>query len=178
MRKIILASFFVVACNQSTGIELVRVPDIECVFHFSVEPICLYKTDKDTIRVTLLTKKLAENEIALTHVQIFLDGKKHTFSISSDVSMVEGDIGIISFADINFDHFPDIAVSTSFSVANQYFDYWVFDPKNGKYHLVGNYPKLSMNSNDKTLKANVKLNAANYQLHKYSWNGNKLTRIK
>lgn len=92
--------------------------------------------------------------------------------------MNTGDIGIVSFADINFDNVPDIAISTSFGVANQYFDYWTYNPKSGKYTSVGNHPRLNPNPADKTLTANVKLNAAAYQSQKYVWDRDKLIRQK
>ena len=44
------------------------------------------------------------------------DGKQHLLSLSPDVSMTPGDIGIVSFTDINFDDVPDLAISASFGV--------------------------------------------------------------
>ena len=178
MRIFILASIFIVGCSESIGLEPVKNSDVECTFQFSSEPVCSYTKDKYSIKVSIITKKLADDEVALTNANVSLDGKQHTLVISPDVSMIKGDIGIISFADINFDGIPDIAVSTSFGVANRYFDYWVYDPKGHAYHSTGNYPKLIANPADKTLSASVKQSAASYQTLKYSWDGDKLVQRK
>ena len=148
----------------------------ECTFQFGAEAVCSYQAGKHAVKTSLVTKTLADDEMALIQANVVFDGKQHTLSISPDVSMITRDIGIISFADINFDNIPDIAVSTSFGVANQYFDYWVYDPKNGNYNSIGNYPKLSTNPADKTLTATIKLDAATYQPQKYFWEGGKLIR--
>lgn len=51
--------------------------------------------------------------------------------------------------------------------ANQYLDYWTYDPKNAKYHSLGDFPRLNASPADNTLTANVRLNAAAYQTQKY-----------
>ena len=178
MRRIILATIFIAGCSESIGVEPVKNSAIECTFQFSAEPACTYSLDKSSVNVSIATKKLADDEIALNTVNVTFDGKHHVLDISPDVSMIKGDIGTISFADINFDNIPDIAVSTSFGVANQYFDYWVYDQKIKGYRSIGNYPKLNPNPADKTLSASVKQSAAAYQKLKYSWDGGKLMQRK
>jgi len=176
MRKLLFASILIAGCSESAGIEPANTSSTECTFQFGAEAVCSYKAGKHVVKASLVTKKLADDEIALIQANVVFDGKHHALSISPDISMIAGDIGIISFADINFDNIPDIAVSTSFGVANQYFDYWAYDPKSGNYNSIGNYPKLSTNPTDKTLTANIKLDAATYQPQKYSWDGGKLIR--
>lgn len=165
-------------CGESIGLEPVKDSKIECTFQYSPEPVCAYTQDKYSVKVSLTTKTLADDEMALIKANVTLAGKQQALSISPDVSMIKGDIGIISFADINFDSMPDIAVSTSFGLANQYFDYWVYDQKAQAYHSIGNYPKLNANPADKTLSASVKQSAASYQTLKYSWDGYKLIQRK
>jgi len=174
MRRLVLASLFIAGCNESVGFEPANNTAIECTFQFNAEPVCLYESGKHSVKVLLVTKQLADDELVLVQAKVTFDGKQHTITISPDVSMIKGDIGIISFADINFDSIPDVAVSTSFGVANQYFDYWTYDPKTKNYHSIGNYPKLSVNPADKTLTASVKLSAASYQKQKYFWDEGKL----
>ena len=178
MRSFIFASLLITGCSESVGLEPAKNSDIECPFQFSPEPVCSYKTDKYSVKVSLTTKQLANDEIALTHAKVTFNEQQHVLVLSPDVSMVKDDIGIISLADINFDNLPDIAVSTSFGVANQYFDYWVYDPKDKNYRSIGNYPKLSANPTNKSLSANVKQNAATYLTQKFFWDGGKLIQKK
>ena len=178
MRIFMLASIFIAGCSESIGLEPTKNSDTECTFQFNAEPACSYKADRYSVKVSLITKPLVDDEIALTTAKVTFDGHQHALVISPDVSMIKGDIGIISFSDINFDNIPDIAVSTSFGVANQYFYYWIYDPKNKNYQMIGNYPKLSPNSIDKTLSASVKQNAANYETQKFFWDGKKLIQKK
>jgi hypothetical protein len=176
MRRILLVSVFIAGCGDSLGVEKAAVPDVECTFPFGVEPACSYKDGEHDIRVVLKTKRLAEDEVALIQAHVVFDGKPHALRLSPDVSMMAGSIGIVSFADINFDNIPDIAVSTSFGIANQYFDYWTYDPTGKSYNATGNYPKLTAHRVSKTLRATVKLDAAHYEQRKYSWKDGKLTR--
>lgn len=176
MRKLLFAILSIAGCSQPASSQTAKDPEVECTFQVSAEPACLYKTSAHSVKVLLTIKRLAEDEIALINANVIFDGKPHTLSISPDVTMIKGDIGIVNFADINFDKIPDIAVSTSFGVANQYYDYWTYDPDSKSYHSIGNYPKLSINPTDRTLSATVKQNAAVYQTQKYFWNGRKLIK--
>jgi hypothetical protein len=174
MRKILLAAVSIMVCGECPGLEPGTNSAIECTFQFSVEPVCSYRAGKVSVDVSLATMKLADDEVALTTANVTFEGRHYALSVSPDVSMLKGDVGIVSFADVNFDGIPDIAVSTSFGVANQYFDYWVYDRKSNGYRSVGNYPKLSANPVDKTLSARVKRSAADYQTLRYFWQGDRL----
>jgi hypothetical protein len=173
-----LASICLAACTNAVGVVPLTNADTECLFKFNAKPVCTYQYNKHTISILLVTKPIAENEIELTQVTIDADGKKTTHNLSPETSMIDGDTGIVMFDDINFDGIPDLAVSTSFGVANQYFDYWVRDTSSDEYKSVGNLPKLTINKVNKTLEATVKLNAANYEKQIYSWQGSKLVRKK
>lgn len=177
MRRAVFAGtiLFMSGCGESAGVQPTPVA-VECTFELSAQPVCSFKKGKHAFEVALATKRLADTEVALTRAKVVADDKQHVLSLSPDVSMTTGDIGIVSFADINFDNVPDLAISTSFGVANQYFDYWTYDPKNAKYHSLGNYPRLNANPADKTLTASVKLNAAHYETRKYFWDKGRLVR--
>lgn len=176
MLRAVLAGtiLFISGCSES-GVQAAPV-DVECTFEFSAQPVCSFKKSKHAFKVALTTKRLADTEVALTHAKVVTDDKQHVLSLSPDVSMTPGDIGIVSFADINFDDVPDLAISTSFGVANQYFDYWTYDAKSAKYRFLGNYPRLNPIPADKALTATVKLNAAGYETQKYFWDKGKLIR--
>lgn len=178
MKRLLFAVVLTAGCGVSGGAQPVNQGDVECTFQFSAEPVCSYKSGNHLVKVSLVTKKLADDELVLTQAKVTSQGKQQVLSMSPDVSMMAGDIGIASFVDINFDNVPDIAISTSFGMANQYFDYWTYDPKTKQHVSVGNYPKLNPNPVDKTLTATIKLDAATYQQQKYSWDGGKLIRRK
>lgn len=178
MRMFIIASICLAACTSAAGVEPFKNMDTECIFKFDAKPACTYKMDKYAITVSVVTKSIAENEIELTQASISYDGKKQILDISPDVSMMDGATGIVQFDDINFDGMPDLAISTSFGVANQYFDYWVHDREGDEYKFVGNFPKFTINKINKMLEATVKLNATSYEKQIYRWQGIKLIRKK
>lgn len=180
MGRLIVAIAFIfnTSCTDAAEVQSATGSDIECSFQLGTDPVCSYKTDKDAIQVSLATKKISDTEIALVKAHVTFDGKRQTLVVSPDVTMTAGDIGVVSFADINFDNLPDIAISTSFGIANQYFDYWASDAKLKTYKPIGNYPKLSADRANKILTANVKLNAAAYEVQSYSWEKGKLLRRK
>ena len=178
MRMLILANMCLVICANTVGAEPLNAQKTECVFKFNANPVCIYKTGKYTITVSLVTKPIAENEIELTQITIDVDGKKYTHNLSPDTSMTDSDTGIVIFEDINFDGMPDLAISTSFGVANQYFDYWIYDKQSSAYFAVGNFPKLKLDPLRKTLTASVKINAAAYETQIFSWQGKKLVKSK
>ena len=97
-------------------------------------------------------------------------------NISKDTSILDGDKGYISFADINFDSIPDISITTSFGLANLYMDYWVYDSANKIYSYVGNFSSFKINNKNKTLSNVVKSSAAEYINTTYTWNGFKLKK--
>lgn len=174
MKRLLFTAVFTAGCSAFAGTESTNVSDVDCAFQFGAEPVCSYKIGKYFIQVSLTMQRLADDERVLVRASVNSQGRQHTLSMSPDVSMMLGDIGIVSFADINFDDIPDIAISTSFGVANQYFDYWTYDPRSKSYVSIGNYPKLDPNPADQTLTATVKVDAVTYQQHKYSWDGGKL----
>lgn len=148
--------------------------DPECVFEFGATPVCSYVAGPLTIQLTLATTKIAGNEIELTQANVALEGKQHELKLSDDTSMTEGSKGSVLFGDINFDGVPDLAVSTSFGTANQYLDYWIYDPAAKEYAFVGNFPRLVADLATRTLKADVRINAASHETQVYEVAGNKL----
>lgn len=148
--------------------------DTECVFEFSATPTCSYIEGSLSIQLTLVTTKIADNEIELSQANVAIEGKQHELRLSADTSMTEGNKGSVLFDDISFDGMPDLAVSTSFGTANQYLDYWIYDPAAKEYASVGNFPRLVPDAATKTLKADVRMNAASHETQVYAVVGNKL----
>lgn len=160
------------ACSDATEDKITTVDSETCDLYFKMSDPCVYIN----IKVNVGVEKIASDEKLIQKLDIVNQGNSYTLNISEDTSMLEGDRGYISFADINFDAIPDVAVTTSFGLANLYVDYWVFDPVNKQYDYIGNFSELKINSKDKTLSNVVKINAANYENNLYMWQGIKLVK--
>jgi len=144
----------------------------ECHFDFHTQAPCV----QGDYKVSIHASPLAADEIQLQALQVDYHGKQQLLSISPDTSLLEGDKSIILFEDINFDGSPDIAISTSFGLANQYMDYWVFDKVSDRFIKVGNHARFTLHPADKTLSNTVKVDAASYQKQVFTWQGDKLVK--
>ena len=80
--------------------------------------------------------------------------------------------------DINFDGYPDVGFQTVFSVANQYMDYWIFEPTTNSFLFMGNYPLLTPDVKNNSLSAVVKVDAKTYSHICYGWSSGKLKLIE
>lgn len=174
-RLSLLAMLVLVSCNSSVNGEIDSSKNNhECYFKAGVLISCTLGAGKDKKDITILTKQLAEDEFLLTIAIISANGIKQDLPITADVSMLNDSVGVILSDDINFDEISDLAISTSFGVANQYFDYWIFDVQSRQYRKIGNYPRLTIDKTGRTVTTRVKLNAAEYQTLNYIWRDSKL----
>jgi hypothetical protein len=151
---------------ESTGLSAV------CDFDFHKLSSCSH----GDYRVSIQSSPLADDEIRLTSLLVNYRGEQYSLQITADTSLLEGDRGIIAFEDINFDGIADIAISTSFGLANQYMDYWVFDSAKKGFDKIGNHVRFNLHPADKTLSNTVKVNAASYQENIYHWQDRKLVK--
>ncbi len=165
----ILTTLALLGCCKIAG-STERKP--ECRFDFHKRPPCM----QNDYQVFVQTIPLAEDEIQLQTLQVIHKSKRHLLNISIDTRMLDGDKGIISFEDINFDGIADIAVSTSFGSGNRYMDYWIFDKEKELFIKIGNYARFSLQPQKKWLSNTVKINAASYQDNIYFWRNNKLVK--
>jgi hypothetical protein len=143
-----------------------------CDIFFKDNGPCVY----NDIIVNVRTDKVADDEKQLKSVNVLNDGRIQTLKIADDVSMFDGDRGYISFTDINFDGYPDIAITTSFGLANLYLEYWVYEPHRHTYKYIGNYVKFELNFRLKTLSHVIKFNAEKYEKNTYFWQGSQLVK--
>lgn len=143
-----------------------------CDLFFSGPDSCSF----ENIKINIEDEKVAFDEKILKTLKIIHHDIKQTLHITKNTSMLDGDRGYISFADINFDNIPDLAITTSFGLANLYLDYWVFDNSKKKYVYLGNFTRFKLNTENKTLSNVVKLNAANYENSTFKWQGLKLIK--
>ncbi|HEJ83856.1 MAG TPA: hypothetical protein ENO25_04745 [Desulfobacteraceae bacterium] len=169
--KLILGIFFVLLAGCGNAAD--APADIECEITFDILDACQYQGTK----ISLVTEGLAVDEKKLVKLKVDRNGRRHVLSITPDTSILAGDKGYILFEDVNFDGTPDLAVSTSFGLVNQYLDYWVYDKANDKYVYLGNHARFSLNAKDKTLSNEVKINAATYDRNTYSWDSGVLKRV-
>lgn len=168
---------FVAACSAAEPPETsARNRSIECEFSFHELDSCGYQSKDTEIKVQIKTAAIEEDELGLMALSVENNRKKFALNISPDTTLLEGDIGFISFADINFDNTADLAITTSFGVANLYFDYWVYQPEKAEYVYIGNMPKLTLDPATKTVTTKIKLNAASYEKNIFIWKGGALIK--
>ena len=152
-------------CTEATENDKNSVVSATCDIFFIVNGPCVYKG----IIVNVRADKVSDNEKQLKSLHILNDGRIQTLKIVDDVFMFDGDRGYVSFADINFDGYPDIAITTSFGLANLYLDYWVYEPHRHTYQYIGNYAKFELNTRLKNLSNEVKVSAVKYEKNTYYW---------
>ncbi len=176
MMRLTVFLFFLIfsGCSSATENNAGKVSVETCDITFNMAGPCQYKQ----ITVNMNVEKRASDEIALVALNVVNQGKVHLLKITKDVSMLDGDKGYISFSDINFDGSPDLAITTSFGLANLYLDYWVYDTDNKKYSYIGNFSVFKFDFKNKVLSNTVKVNAAKYENTTYKWNRLKLIKNK
>ena len=168
MRLFIFSFIFIFsACTDATENDKGVVEDDSCDIFFKGIGPCVHKS----ISVNVGVEKIADDEQLLKTLNVNNKGMKYTLQIKNETTMLDGDRGYISFEDINFDGFPDIAITTSFGLANLYLDYWVYDSHLQKYSYLGNYSQFKLDHKLKTLMNVVKINAAKYENSTYLWKG-------
>lgn len=165
-----LVCCFVAACSAAEPPKTsAHNQSVECEFSFHELDSCGYQSKDREIKVQIKTAVIEEDELGLMSLSVENNCKKFVLNISPDTTLLDGDIGFISFADINFDSTADLAITTSFGVANLYFDYWVYQPEKAEYVYIGNLPKLTLDPATKTVTTKIKLNAASYEENILIW---------
>lgn len=143
----------------------------ECYFDYKKHDHCAFSSENYQIHLKVLTEKVSRKESKLLAIQAIVNEKSFTLPITQNTSIQKGHIGLISFSDINFDTIPDLAISTSFGIANQAFDYWVYNPDTMKFLYVGNFVNLVLDPGQKSVTSIAKSNAAVYIKREYTWKG-------
>ncbi len=173
--SIFLLLFTMNACAEQPAKSAVK-SDVECEFSFDNLHACSYKDEQHNLQVAILTEEVADDEKLLTALVVTSGTVKKELSITPETSILDGDIGFISFADINFDSIPDLAITTSFGTPNLYFDYWIYNALKNEYIAVGNHPQFVLNSQTKTLTTTIKNSAADYKSQEWHWVNNELKK--
>lgn len=176
MKKLILLMLFAVQACEAQQETNTHVTKKECEISFGKFEECSFKTPLYEISVDVVTEDAGEDEKLISAVAIKNNNVEQTLPVTEATSMLDGDIGYISFSDINFDGVPDLAIPTSFGTPNLYLDYWVFDPGKRKYEYVGNFPQFSIDKAEKIITTRVKESAADYQVTEWHWNKGKLEK--
>ena len=167
--RIFIISFIIIfsACSAATDDKEITTGIETCDVLFKKSNPCIYMG----IKVRLVTEKIADDEKKLKILDVTYQERQQLLKITEDSSMLEGDRGYISFADINFDGTPDIAITTSFGLANLYLDYWVYDTGKNKYIYLGNFTEFKLDKKQRTLSNVTKMNAAKYTNATFLWKG-------
>ncbi len=145
-----------------------------CEFSFEKLDPCSYQINSKPITVTIKSTNIADDEKLITQLVTNVNENSQTLTVIENTSLLEGDIGYISFSDINFDDVPDLAITTSFGTPNLYLDYWVFDSATKQYVYVGNYSEFTLDKKNQTVTTTVKDGADSYTTTKWYWKGTEL----
>ena len=167
MRIPLLIFLLITGCSNASELNDNTTKSQRCEITFTSQTPCSY----NGVSVKLHAETLGIDEKSLQSLEVFSNSTNQTLEISPDTSLIEGDKGYISLSDINFDEIPDIAITTSFGVANLYLDYWVFDTDKKQYVFIGNYGELKLDLKNQMLSNVIKINAASYQNNYYVWDG-------
>jgi len=156
--------------NASQIIEIT-----ECKQAASSHMFCRLSSNDQAIEVKLNLETLAEDEWLIKSVTLSDSAGKNLITVegSDEVILLEGDILLMQYRDINFDNKMDLAISTSFGTPNLYFDYWIKTATN-RYLYVGNHPVFLIDTTKKQLSTSTKSNAAEYQQQQWEWQGKEL----
>ncbi|MGM8224970.1 XAC2610-related protein [Cellvibrio sp. ARAG 10.3] len=174
-KAVFLILIFVQACEAKQD-TFDQALEKECGIAFGKLDECSFKTPSYDISVAIITEDVAEDEKLISAVVIKNNSTKQTLPVTEATSMLDGDVGYISFSDINFDSVPDLAIPTSFGTPNLYLDYWVYDVQKQAYEYLGNFPQFSIDKKRKIITTRVKESAAEYQIAEWHWNKGKLER--
>lgn len=161
-----------VACSEPSQLSDKRSDDGQsrCLFSFEGIEECNLVIAGESVEVELKMGDPEYDERALEAVSV----AGQDLPISSGVTIIDGDEGVVNFQDINFDGYRDLAVTTSFSVANLYFDYWIYEAEKKGFRYVGNSPELEPNEEHKVLTSQVKVNAESYEQTVWTWEDGEL----
>lgn len=167
----VLISLTLGACTE---LSLSSEPAVDasksyCLFSFDGIEDCHVTIDGKLLKVDLIMGDPEHDERSLEAVSIQTGDHKKELPLSRDVSIIEGDTGYVQFRDIDFDGHRDLAVTTSFGVANLYLDYWVYDADKSGFRYVGNLPDLTPVPEDQALTSKVKLDAESYDRQVWVW---------
>ncbi|WP_049631415.1 hypothetical protein [Cellvibrio sp. pealriver] len=174
MKKIL--PFLSLVFLQSCLAQEIKTSNNTCEFSFEKLDPCSYQINSSPIIVTITTTSIADDEKLIAQLVTNVNENSQILTVIENTSLFEGDIGYVSFADINFDDVPDLAITTSFGTPNLYLDYWVFDSATRQYVYVGNYSEFTLDKKNQTVTTTVKDAADSYTTTKWYWQGTELNK--
>jgi hypothetical protein len=72
-------------------------------------------------------------------------------AVKNMTPITEGESFFFGGVDLNQDDFLDLMLVTDRGIANAYADYWLFEPKSGKYAYLGKYPVFRVDAHSHQL---------------------------
>jgi len=163
---------FLLACSDQSHSETSDTDDTDptiCAFTFEGADPCRVDIDGRPAEIDLDMGPATDDERPLIALTLEVNDTQHRLEMSEGVTVIDGDRGYIQLVDINFDGIKDIAITTSFGVANLYLDYWVYLPEEKTFEYLGNYPQLTPDEDTQTLEARVRQSAEDYDYQKWVW---------
>jgi len=170
---IVILFFFITGCSEAAEKQIASSDKLMCEFGFKDNVHCAYQN----MQVNVIKIPIAFDEARISQLNVNYFDNFYVLNVSKDTTIINGDKGYILFDDINFDGIPDIAITTSFGLANLYMDYWVFDKNNNKFKYVGNFPKFTIDPTNKKLINEVRVSASIYKKNVYSWKNYTLKKM-
>lgn len=127
---------------------------------------------------TFAVKSTAEGRL-VEAIEVRISGKPGLWQRLPVVGMdpvPQGETFFFGGVDLNFDGCQDLMLLVRRSAANNYARYWLFDPRSGRYVLLGRYPVFRVDSEKRRLSTYERGGAAGliYRSREYVFEGGKL----
>lgn len=175
MKYLILISVLLfTGCTNASDKQVVVQQSTHCEISFNALGPCSF----NGVRVKLISEKIAKDEKGIVRLDVQHQGVSLSVKPADRISMLDGDKGYIDFSDINFDGVADLAITSSFGLANLYLEYWVFDNAARQYVYIGNHAVFEIDSENKALKNQIRVNAATYESSIFNWKGKALVKVR
>lgn len=157
--------------------QFVPTPPERCRVTFSGLGECHTVIDQTPVTIELDRSAPEYGERTLEQLTVTVGEHVQQLPITEHTVMLESDQGYLAFQDINFDGHRDLALTTSFSTANLYLDYWRYDPEQQRFEPVGNYPQLTPVPGKQQLQSTIRHSAERHENTRWHWQGHRLIPV-
>ncbi|WLQ11713.1 hypothetical protein O5O45_18460 [Hahella aquimaris] len=177
MRRVALLLFPIITSCGVSPLQSISKDGDACLFGVGRIPTCEHASTSLQVKASPVLAPLADDQVLLQAVEASLNGQEQRLEIAPDTVFFAGDIGHIAFDDINFDGFPDLAITTSAGAKHVFLDYWLYSQNAKRFVRLGNLPELSADPATQTLSLQVQVSETQYERKRLKWNGSNLIPI-